>query len=95
MNNIKLLDCTLRDGGYINNWNFGYRTIKKVIEKLSQSNIDIIECGFIRDQEFNRNRSVFNDVESIKEFINPKHKNIIYVGMIDYPYIPIDKIIKL
>ncbi|MBS4197593.1 aldolase catalytic domain-containing protein [Lederbergia citri] len=92
MNNIKLLDCTLRDGGYINNWNFGYRTIKKVIEKLSQSNIDIIECGFIRDQEFNHNRSVFNDVESIKEFINPKHKNIFYVGMIDYPYIPIDKI---
>ena len=26
---IKLLDCTLRDGGYINDWKFGYRTAKK------------------------------------------------------------------
>ena len=23
MDNIKVLDCTLRDGGYINDWNFG------------------------------------------------------------------------
>ena len=23
MGNIKVLDCTLRDGGYINNWDFG------------------------------------------------------------------------
>ena len=25
---IKLLDCTLRDDGYINDWKFGYRTAK-------------------------------------------------------------------
>lgn len=92
MNNIRLLDCTLRDGGYINNWNFGERSIKKIIEKLSQSNIDIIECGFLRDQEFNQNISVFNDVEIIKAYISPKNKNITYVGMIDVPYISIDKI---
>ena len=23
-----LLDCTLRDGGYLNNWEFGYSTIR-------------------------------------------------------------------
>jgi 4-hydroxy 2-oxovalerate aldolase len=92
VNNIRLLDCTLRDGGYINDWNFGARTIKKVIEKLSQSNLDIIECGFLRDQEYDSNFSVFNDIEKIKEFIYPKNDNIIYVGMIDYPYIPIDKV---
>ena len=28
---IRLLDCTLRDGGYINDWKFGYRTAKSVI----------------------------------------------------------------
>jgi len=94
MSNIKLLDCTLRDGGYINNWNFGEKSIKKVIEKLSQSNIDIIECGFIRDKEFDNNVSVFNDVVHIKKFLQPKNKNITYVGMIDVPYIPIEKIIE-
>ncbi|WP_179194772.1 aldolase catalytic domain-containing protein [Bacillus sp. EAC] len=92
MNNIRLLDCTLRDGGYINNWNFGQRSIKKIVEKLAISNIDIIECGFVRDVEFNNNQSIFNDVEKIKGFINPKNRNITYVGMIDQPYISIDRI---
>ena len=31
---IRLLDCTLRDGGYINDWKFGYRTAKSIIQKL-------------------------------------------------------------
>ncbi|WP_192603513.1 aldolase catalytic domain-containing protein [Bacillus sp. OAE603] len=92
MNNIRLLDCTLRDGGYINNWNFGQKSIKKIIEKLAISNIDIIECGFVRDVEFTNNKSIFNDVETIKEFISSKNRNITYVGMIDQPYIPIDRI---
>ena len=31
MTNIKLLDCTLRDGGYINDWNFGSHTINDIM----------------------------------------------------------------
>ena len=49
MRNIKVLDCTLRDGGYVNNWNFGYNNIKRIISYLNKSDVDIIECGFIRD----------------------------------------------
>lgn len=29
MKEITLLDCTLRDGGYVNNWNFGKGKIEK------------------------------------------------------------------
>ena len=43
---IKLLDCTLRDGGYINDWKFGYRTAKSIIQKLVDSNADYVEVGF-------------------------------------------------
>ena len=25
---IKILDCTLRDGGYYNNWNFEFKKFK-------------------------------------------------------------------
>lgn len=49
MNNISVLDCTLRDGGYINNWNFGEKVIEGVINNLVDAKIDIIECGFIRN----------------------------------------------
>ncbi len=30
-NNIKILDCTLRDGGYVNDWNFGKENIEGII----------------------------------------------------------------
>ena len=26
-NKIKILDCTLRDGGYYNNWDFDYEVV--------------------------------------------------------------------
>ena len=32
---VKILDCTLRDGGHLNNCEFGYSTIKKIIQNLS------------------------------------------------------------
>lgn len=40
----KILDCTLRDGGYINNWNFD--SAKDIIYLLQKSGIDYIEIGF-------------------------------------------------
>ena len=36
MRTIKVLDCTLRDGGYINNWQFGFKNIKKIITNLNK-----------------------------------------------------------
>ncbi|MDF2986004.1 MAG: putative 4-hydroxy-2-ketovalerate aldolase [Eubacterium sp.] len=92
MSNIKILDCTLRDGGYINDWSFGERTIKNVIKKLSQSKVDIIECGFLTDEYFDKNKSLYNDVSKIRDYIKPKNPNTLYVGMIAYPEITIDKI---
>ena len=43
---IKILDCTLRDGGYYNNWNFDKNVIEDYFEKINNSNIDVIEIGF-------------------------------------------------
>lgn len=92
MSKVKILDCTLRDGGYINDWNFGEKTIKKIIAKLHQSNIDIIECGFIADVDFDRNKSLFDSIERVREYIGPQTGGVSYVGMIAQPYPSIDKI---
>ena len=32
---FKILDCTLRDGGYINNWEFGEDNIKNYLDSIS------------------------------------------------------------
>ena len=47
MNKIYLLDCTLRDGGYVNNWEFGEENIKEVARKVVQAGVEIIECGYL------------------------------------------------
>ena len=43
---IKLLDCTLRDGGYYTSWNFDLELVNKYLRGIKNSNIDIIELGF-------------------------------------------------
>ena len=34
MGNRFLLDCTLRDGGYVNDWEFGHDKIIEIFERL-------------------------------------------------------------
>ena len=41
-----ILDCTLRDGGYYNNWDIDIELIKEHIEVIRSCNIDILELGF-------------------------------------------------
>ncbi|BHH82691.1 aldolase catalytic domain-containing protein [Desulforhopalus sp. 52FAK] len=43
---IQILDCTLRDGGYLNNWYFDLKMVKGVYRALSKAGVDIIEIGF-------------------------------------------------
>ena len=43
---IKVMDCTLRDGGYYNKWDFETLLVQKYLHAINESNIDIIELGF-------------------------------------------------
>ena len=42
----KILDCTLRDGGYYTNWNFNSKLVRQLIKSLDNNNVDIIELGY-------------------------------------------------
>lgn len=67
---IKILDCTLRDGGYINDWNFKDSQIIKILNSLKNSNIDVIECGYLNDKKSNlQDTTLFKDTKSIDKFI--------------------------
>ncbi len=49
MNNdkkIELLDCTIRDGGYVNNWDFDKKLVKETYRALSKAGVDIVELGY-------------------------------------------------
>ncbi len=81
MNNIKLLDCTLRDGGYINDWNFGFHIIKDIIKKLVNSQVDYVEVGFLRDCEYDRDKALFNNCREIAPILPEKHKDTLFTAM--------------
>lgn len=81
MNNFCVLDCTLRDGGYINDFNFGQNIIKNVIFNLSKANLDVVECGFLRDDSLGNNLTLFNDLNQINKMI-PKNSSSLFVAMI-------------
>lgn len=42
---IILLDCTLRDGGYYNSWNFPLNVTNKYLEAMSAAGVDVVELG--------------------------------------------------
>ena len=81
MADIKLLDCTLRDGGYINDWNFGYNTIRSIINKLVASKVEYVEIGFLRNCEYDRNCSVFNNCEEMKPILPMDRGNTKFSAM--------------
>lgn len=82
--NVKILDCTLRDGGYVNDWNFGKFNISKIISKLSYANVDIIECGFLNNEyKWTDDFTKFNSIKKIEQVIENKKNNSMYVAMIN------------
>ena len=86
MKKMQLLDCTLRDGGYLNDWEFGHNTLVNVFERVVSSGVDVIEVGFLDDRrKFDINRSIMPDSASVARIYGElDRKNAMVVGMIDY-----------
>ena len=79
---ISILDCTLRDGGHVNDFNFGRNEIMKIIHGLSTSNVDIIELGFLKDASYNENKSLFTFVSEAEKLVKGEKKGQSYSLMI-------------
>lgn len=86
MSNITLLDCTVRDGGYNNDWNFGHNTLVNIFERVVSAGVEFIELGFLDQRRpFDMNRSIMPDTECMQKIYgNLDRKNTKLVGMIDF-----------
>lgn len=94
MKKMQLLDCTLRDGGYINDWEFGHDTLVNVFERVVSAGVDVIEVGFLDERrKFDINRSIMPDSASVARIYGElDRKNTMVVGMIDYGTCAIEKL---
>lgn len=44
--NVRVLDCTIRDGGICNDWHFDNELVRKTFTALAASGVDIMEIGY-------------------------------------------------
>lgn len=94
MNNLKVLDVTLRDGGCVNDFNFGQTYMEKILAAQEASGVDVIEMGYIDENK----GSVSGRTQYVNERVIPqsilKHKkpSVTYVAMMDYGKFDVDKL---
>lgn len=80
---IKILDCTLRDGGFVNDWNFGRDNINSIYQRLNESGVDFIELGFLNSgRKFDQNYSIQPYAGYFSEIINTNNNKCMLLVMI-------------
>lgn len=87
--NIKILDCTLRDGGYINDWAFKDAHMQKILKALGASHIDTIECGYLNDKVGVQNDSTLFDSTTttdatLSTIAQSKSQKVVMINLGDY-----------
>lgn len=91
--NIFYLDCTLRDGGYNNNWRFNQDFVKEYINIIDEIGIDYVEIGFLNKLKEYKGEIVGEcrniDKEYMKIFRNKSFK---ICAMTDYGNINLELI---
>ncbi len=74
---INLLDCTLRDGGYYNNWNFPVKLIEQYLEAMSEIKVDFVEIGFrFLDKIRTKGPNAYTSEKFLKKLKVPKKLKI-------------------
>ncbi len=48
---IKVLDCTIRDGGLMNKWQFSKEMVKSVYDSCVEAGVDYMEIGYISSED--------------------------------------------
>lgn len=93
MNKNNLLDCTLRDGGYINNWEFGLKTTRSILTKLVASGVEYVECGYLSEKKGGNPESTqYKDFDAIRRVMPEGNGKQRFAVMIDFGQYPIEHI---
>lgn len=90
MRRTLILDCTLRDGGYINNWNFCSDNILFIRDKIDKAQIDYKELGYYtKKRKTSPDSTLYDDIELLDKQLTTSN-NIIMInyGEVDIEDVP-------
>jgi 4-hydroxy 2-oxovalerate aldolase len=93
---IKVIDCTVRDGGLMNKWQFDDNFVRKVYTALTEAGVDYMEIGYLSSESaFSRDEYgpwKFCAEEDLKRVIGNQEKKIKLSAMADIGRIEYDDI---
>ena len=93
---IKVIDCTVRDGGLMNKWQFEDQFVRNVYHALSEAGVDYMEIGYLSSESaFSRDEYGpwrFCAEEDLKRIIGDTEKKIKLSAMADIGRIEYDDI---
>ena len=82
MQQIQFLDCTLRDGGYVNNWQFNMDTALEVVSNLYNAGIRCIELGLMGQGGKLLKSTKFSDFSQIEPLLEDRKTDCNYAVMV-------------
>ena len=82
---MKIIDVTLRDGGFTCDFNWPMEFAQEYYELLSELDVDLIELGYWKQTAKSKNRFFNLNMDTIKEVTRESGRKNVSV-MIDYSY---------
>ena len=93
---IKVLDCTIRDGGLINKHDFDHRLVREVYRAVSEAGVDYIEIGYKNSRKFFSPEDYgpwkFCDDDDIRQVIDGIESNTKISVMVDVGRVELDDV---
>lgn len=86
MNKVHILDCTLRDGGYVNDWDFGDENAKSIVRHLGSTGVEYVEVGFIKLCDYIKDKIQFNHMDQIGALFRPSKQKLSAIVEVGYGY---------
>ena len=93
---IKVVDCTVRDGGLMNNWRFSDEFVKSVYDSCVEAGVDYMEIGYkSSDKSYSREENgpwKFCDEKDLRRIVGDNKTNTKLSVMIDIGRIELNEI---
>lgn len=67
---VEVLDCTLRDGGYVNNWSYSKAAINAITSGVVASGIEYLELGFLCDTKPQEATTLFTSIKEAEDLLS-------------------------
>src|SRR5210317_1916399 len=93
---IKVVDCTIRDGGLMNKWQFSDEFVKAVYNGLVAAGVDYMKIGYLSSEHAFSRKEVgpwkFCDNKDLKRIVGENKTGLKLSAMADIGRIELDDI---